>query len=128
MSRWENTIVTALIVLGPVGILYGWFFCATRVRREGSSWRNRISVFSLSLVSLVAASWPIMLGLMPHADWGTGAGVGHQMDWVEAWHKPVLRTLLAAMIVGLLGRGRLIIPIVMGGVGIGLFWVVSTMP
>jgi len=50
------------------------------------------------------------------------------MDWVEAWHKPVLRTLLSGMIVGLLGRGRLIIPIVMGGVGIGLFWVVSTMP
>lgn len=128
MSKSENTIVTALILLGPVGILYGWFLWATRLRREDWSWRNRISVFSLSLVSLVAASWPIMLGLMPHADWGTGAGVGHQMDWVEAWHKPVLRILLASMIVGLFGRGRLIIPIVMGGVGIGLFWLVSTMP
>jgi hypothetical protein len=128
VSKWENTIVTALILLSPVGILYGWFFFATRMRPEDSSWRNRISVFSLSLVSLVAASWPIMPGLMPHADWGTGAGVGHQMDWVEAWHKPVLRTLLAAMILSLFGRGRLIIPIVMGGVGIGLFWLVSTMP
>ena len=55
MSKWENTIVTALILLGPAGILAG-------------------------------------------------------------------------MTLELFGRGRLIVPIVMGGVGIGLFWLVSTMP
>lgn len=128
MSWWENAITTAVILLAPVGIVYGWFFCATRIRREDASWRNRASVASLSLVSLVAVLWLVMFGFMPHADWGTGAGVSYQMEWVEAWHKPVLRTLLAAMTLGLFGRARLILPIVAGGVGIGLFWIVSTAP
>ena len=128
MSWWENAITSGMILLAPVGILYGWFFCATRMRREGANWRNRVSLVSLSLTSIVAVLWPVMMGLLPRADWGTGAGVGYQMDWVEAWHRPILRTLLAAMIIGLFGRARLILPIIAGCVGVGLFWIVSTAP
>jgi hypothetical protein len=120
--------MTGVILLAPVGILYGWFFCATRMQREGPSWRNRVSVISLSLVSIVAVLWPVTLGLLPRADWGAGVGVDHQMAWVEAWHRPILRTLLVAMILGLFGRARLILPIVAGCVGVGMFWIVSTGP
>ena len=125
MSAWENAIVTMLILLSPVGILYGWFYLA---RQHDSSWRNRVSMISLSLLSIMTALWPIMLALMPRGDWSTGAGVARQMDWVEGWHKPVLRTLLAAIILGVFGRARLIGPILIGGVGIGLFWLLSTAP
>lgn len=124
----ENAIITTIILLGPVGILYGWFFSMTGMRRENASWRNRVSVIALTLISLVAVLWAVMMGLMPRADWGTGVGVDYQMAWVEAWHRPVLRGLLGALILGLFGRARLILPIVMGCVGVGLFWVVSTAP
>lgn len=69
---------------------------------------------SLALAWLAILSWPVMALLKPQADWRTGTGVGHQMEWVEAWHKPILRTLLAALVLCLFGRPRLILPIALG--------------
>ena len=128
MTVTENTIATLLILLAPIGLMYGWFFYLKRMRHEPKSWRSQVTMVSLALVSLVALLWPVMAFLMPRADWGTGNGVGHQMRWIEAWHKPVFRTLLAALALCLFGRARLILPIAVGCVGTGLFWLFSTMP
>lgn len=128
MTLTENTIATVLVLLAPVGLIYGWFFCWTRMRHESGNWRNRITVVSLALISLAALAWPIMASLMPRADWGSGVGVGHQVVWVEAWHKPIFRTLLVALALGVLGRPRLILPIAIACVGTALFWLFSTMP
>ena len=128
MSTAENIVTTVFILLSPIGLIYGWFFYFTRMRHEPRSWRSWITVASLGLASIALLSWPVMALLMPHADWGTGAGVGHQVEWVEAWHKPIFRTLLAALILCLLGRPRLILPIAVGCVGAALFWLFSTMP
>ena len=128
MTVTENTIATALVLLAPVGLFYGWFFYLTRMRHEPRNWRNGIAVVSLALVSLTALSWPVMALLMPRADWESGAGVGHQVQWVEAWHKPVFRALLLALALGLLGRPRLILPIAIACIGAALFWLFSTMP
>jgi hypothetical protein len=128
VTTTENIVATALILLSPIGLLYGWFFYWTRMRREPRNWRSWTTLASLVLASLAVLSWPVMALLMPHADWGTGAGVGHQMEWVEAWHKPIFRALLAALVLCLFGRLRLILPIVVGCVGAALFWVFSTMP
>jgi hypothetical protein len=128
VSATENMIATVLILLAPVGLLYGWFFYLKRMRHEPRSWRKWITVVSLAVVSSVALLWPVMALLMPRADWGTGAGVGHQVQWVEAWHKPIFRTLLGALVLGLFGRPRLILPITVACVGTGLFWLFSTMP
>jgi hypothetical protein len=50
------------------------------------------------------------------------------MRWIEAWHKPILPTLLAALILGFFGRPRLIVPIIIACAGMSLFWIISTIP
>jgi hypothetical protein len=116
-----------VVLLAPVGLMYSWHFYLTRMRRD-AGWRNRVTLLSLALVSLVALLWPIMGMLMPRADWGSGLGVDHQVQWIESWHRPILRTLLVAFVLCFFGRPRLIAPIAIACVGTALFWISSTMP
>jgi hypothetical protein len=87
-----NLVATFIIPLAPAALIYGWVFYLRRMRREPTTgWRNRATLLSLTLVSLAVLLWPIMAALTPTADWGSGLGVGHQVQWVEAWHTPILR-------------------------------------
>jgi hypothetical protein len=124
----ENLIAIVLVLLAPVGLLYGWIFFWTRMRHETWSWRTWVTVVSLALASLAVVSWPVIMLLKPQADWGTGVGVGHQVEWVEAWHRPIFRTLLAAFVLCFFGRPRLILPIAVGCIGTATFWLFSMMP
>jgi hypothetical protein len=124
----ENLIATVLVLLAPVGLCYGWIFFWTRMRHEPRSWRTWVTVVSLALASLAVLSWPVMAVLAPKADWGTYVGVRSQVEWVEAWHRPIFRTLLAAFVLCFFGRPRLILPIAFGCIGAAMFWLFSTMP
>ncbi len=128
MKSVENIVATVLILLSPMGLVYGWFFCITRMRREPRNWRSWTTLASLTLSSLALLAWPVMGVLGPKGDWGTGVGVREQMEWVEAWERVALRTLLAALVLGMLGRPRLILPIAVGCVGATLFWAFRTIP
>jgi|SRR5450631_176415 hypothetical protein len=120
--KGENLIATVIILLAPAGLIYSWAFYLRRMRREPTKWRNRATLISLTLVSLVALLWPVMVV------WGSGLGVAHQVQWVEAWHTPVFRTLLVALVLALFGRPRLIAPMAVACVGTAMFWLASTMP
>jgi hypothetical protein len=126
-SANEFAVIVA-VLLAPIGLIYSWHFYLTQMRGESPGWRNRVTLLSLELVSLVALLWPVMFVLMPRADWGSGLGVGHQAEWVESWHRPIFRTLLVAFFLCLFGRPRLIAPIAIACVGTALFWLFSTMP
>ena len=124
----EMDILGVIALLAPVGLVYSWHFYWTQIRKAPSQWRDRATLLSLALVSLVALLWPVMMVLTPRADWGTGLGVAHQAQWVESWHTPILRSLLGAFVLALLGRPRLIGPIAIACIGTAIFWIGSTMP
>ena len=122
-----NLVGAIIVLLAPVGLIYSWVFYLTRMRREPAGWRNRVTLLSLTLVSLALVLWPIMLGLVPRADWRDAAGIELQSQWV-AWHPPVFRALLVALVLCMFGRPRLIGPIAVACVGTAMFWLFSTMP
>jgi len=118
MAAW-NIVSFVLVLLAPVGLLYSWWFYLTRMAEEQTGWRKRVTLLSLALVSLVVLLWPVMVALTRRAD---------DVAWIESWHRPVFRTLIVALLLGLFGRPRLILPIVVACVGAAIFWMVSTMP
>jgi hypothetical protein len=128
MERAADIAEIVVVLLAPVGLIYSWHFYLTQMNRESAGWRNRVTLLSLALVSLVAFLWPVMFMLMPRADWGNGLGVGHQVEWIESWHRPILRTLLVAFLLCFFGRPCLIAPIAIACVGAAVFWISSTMP
>ena len=124
----ENLVATIIIILAPAGLIYSWVFYLTRMRREPARWRHWVTLSSMALVSVVVLLWPIMLAFTPRTDWGSGLGVGHQVEWLEAWHRPIFRTLLVALVLAWLGRPRLIAPIALACIGTAMFWLFITMP
>lgn len=128
MRSFENGIATLLILMAPVALFYSWFFNWKRMRVEPISWRGRSSLAALTFVSVVVLSWPVRGLLMPRADWSSGVGVGHQVRWAETWERAALCILLGAFVLGLAGRPRLIVPIVLACIGTALFWIFTTMP
>jgi len=128
-----NGLSTIAILLAPAGLLYSWFFYFTRMRKEPAGWRNRASLLSLCVVSCVCALWPVMIALMPKADSVNGLGdyqtqIDFQTRWLEGWHPPVLRVLGVALVIAMIGRPRLIGPLVVACIGTALFWIVSVSP
>jgi hypothetical protein len=124
----ENAIGVGLVLLGAVAFVYSWSFYLTKIAREPSAWRNRVTLSSLGLVSLTILLWIIREMLFPKADWASGAGVTYQVHWAETWERVALRILAVALVLALFGRPRLILPIVLGCLGSGLFWIFTTMP
>jgi len=109
-----NVVATILVLLVPVALIYGWVCFFTPVSEEVFGWRKGATLVSLVLASVVILLWPVLMVLMPGADWRSGVGVAHQVQWVSFWVRAVFRALLAALILGLIGRPRLILPIVAG--------------
>jgi hypothetical protein len=124
----ETTIGVVLVLLAPVGLIYGWVCYFTPASDEPGALRGRATLLSLALISLAAALWLITMLYLPGADWRTGAGVGHQIAWEYARARVALYASLAALVMCLFGRPRLILPISVACIGTGLLWVVSTMP
>jgi hypothetical protein len=123
-----NAIVVILLLLGAGSFVYCWFYCLKNMSWKSAGWRDRLTIFSLLLVSLAVLLWPVTFITMPAADWRTGAGVNEQVHWVTGWLVVVLGIVLVAAVLSLCGRPRLILPLVFACLGTGLFWFGSTIP
>jgi hypothetical protein len=119
-------IATILVLLGPVALIYGWVCYFKPKTEEAAGWRGWATIVSLALASLVIVLWPVLMVMMPGSDWRSGVGVAEQWQWVLFWVRTVFRTLLVALILGAIGRRRLIAPIVFGCVGGGLLWLFTS--
>lgn len=128
MSPLENAIETALVLLAPIGIVYGWWFVLARMNERPRGWRNIVSITALALITGAVAGRFAMGDLMPSADWSTGAGVAEQMSYVKAWYRPIFLLCSSSLVLGLAGRPRLIGPISAACIGTALLWVLSTQP
>lgn len=122
-----NVVATILVLLAPVGLIYGWVCYFTPASREPVGWRSRATLLSLTLVSLAVLLWFETMVHLPGADWSTGAGVEHQVAWEYARARAALCASLVAFVLCLFGRPRLILPLAVACIGTGLFWLFSTM-
>jgi hypothetical protein len=128
VSRLENIIATAIVLLSPAGLVYAWYFYVVRMLKEPAGWRSRVTLVVLVLVSSAVVMWPIARITAPHVNWKNWDGAGAYMDWMDAWERAALRIILAALVLSFTARPRLILPVALGCVGTGLFWLFSNIP
>ena len=56
----------------------------------GFSLRESWIVLSILLYLAIGVFWvPVMFMHMPRADWVSGLGVGHQVEWSESWNRTI---------------------------------------
>lgn len=128
MSTSVQVFILACCIAGLIGFAYSWFFLLKVSGQNSLRWRDWVSLAAVGLASVAVFLRFVMPALMPSADWGTGVGVGEQVHFVQAWTKVSVRICAVALVMALLGRPRLILPIVVACFGTGLFWVMSTVP
>lgn len=124
--RLTNEIIEiGTIILTPICFVYGWWFYIARLHAHRREWRSIVSLVALSLVSLAVVLWPVMLACSPRPD-AFGPNYGVEYRYIEAWHRPILRTLLLASILSLFSKPRLIAPILISALGVAISWIGST--
>lgn len=89
-----TVIGVAWVLLSPVAITYAWWLYFARMWQEPGSWRNRVTLVSLILVSLAILLWPVMIVRMPAADWRNGAEMGFQFRWIGARFREALYNIV----------------------------------
>jgi hypothetical protein len=121
MSKLEQALILMSCFAGLVGFAYAWFSLLKRSTDKSFGWRDWISVGAISLASLA-----VVLRFVMPAFWGTDFGA--RVQAAQAWTKVSVRICAIALVLGLAGRPRLIVPIAFASFGTMLFWVMSTIP
>lgn len=98
MSASVQVFILASCIVGLIGFAYSWFFLLRTSEDKSFSWRDWVSVGAVSLASLAVLLRIVLPGLMPPANWGTGAGVDAQIHVVQFWTKVSVRMYAAALL------------------------------
>jgi hypothetical protein len=114
-----SVLMFTVMALGPFAFLYAWLQYSKKLRKEAYPIRNRFTLASLALVSLAVVLWPICWVSIPKS---YSAAMHYGDTWVNFVVMPVC---LVAAVLSLLGRPRVILPIVIACWGTVVFWAVS---
>lgn len=126
--RIENTLAALVEILGPVGLIYSWYFYFAKLKHELSDWRNRVTLASLLFVSSLILLCVASIILAPKVDPVTYAGAPASQRFMYGWANFGLRALCVPFISCFFGRPRLIAPIAVACLGTAVFWLAITMP
>jgi hypothetical protein len=111
----------AFLIAGFLCFVYSWFFLLKMSADKSFRWRDRVS-----LLALVIASGTVLLRFVMPAFWGPD--FGEQVRVAGAWTKLSVRMCAVALVLGLAGRPRLIVPLVVACLATTGLWVMSTIP
>ena len=113
-------IVNIIVFASPIALLWGW---ARYFRlRQASDWHLRASAIGLAAPLVSIGLWVVMLVVALANEWHTSNSVVHRLITVGMWIP------LVGMLVGFVGRPRLILAIVPASIGTVLFWFGTTLP
>jgi hypothetical protein len=115
-------LLNILIILTPFAWGTACWFSFKATAQDRKSWRNRLSLVALSIVTLVGLLW-LPAGFIAARDPGTG-----KFRIIDEWTAVAEVICGCALILSLFGRPKLIIPIALTCLGAGAFWIGTTIP
>ena len=121
MSTLSQLAWIAFLIAGFLCFVYSWFVLLGMSSDKSLRWRDRIS-----LLALIIASGAVLLRFVMPAFWGSD--FGGQVRMADAWGKVSVRMCAVALVLGLAGRPRFIVPLAIACLATAGFWVMSTIP
>ena len=121
MSTLSHLAWLAFFIAGFLCFAYSWFALLKTSPDKSFRWRDRVS-----LLALLIASGAVLLRFVMPVFWGSD--FGRQVQTAQAWTKVSVRGCAVALLLGLAGRPRLILPILVACLATASFWVMSTIP
>jgi len=114
--------IDAFVILTPFAWATASILAWRAILEDPKSWRNRVSLAALGLLTLFGLLWLPIAGYASGSDSLAGAEVGARIDQFEAWAKFAGRGSAVALVLSLFGRPQLIAPIVIACIGTAFFW------
>jgi hypothetical protein len=121
MSTLSQLAWIGFLVAGFLCFAYSWFAILRIWSDKTFRWRDRIS-----LLALILASVAVLLRFVMPIFWGSD--FGDQVRIAVAWTRVSVGMCALALVLGLVGRPRLIVPLVVACLATAGFWMMSTIP
>ena len=115
-------LMNTFVILTPFAWAAAWVFALRAILKEPKSWRNRVSLGSLALLTLLGLLWLPVAVYSSRTGSPTGAGFAARMKNVQDWSGVAARGCAVPLVLSFFGRPRLIAPIVIACIGTALFW------
>ena len=115
-------LMNIFVILTPFAWAAAWVFALRAILKEPKSWRNRISIGSLGLLTLIGLLWLPVAVYSSGTESAASAGFAVHMKNVQEWSKFAGRGCVLPLVLSFFGRPRLIAPIAMACIGTALFW------
>ncbi len=115
-------LLNTFMLLTPVAWFTSWWFGLKAIADDGKSWRNRVSLAALGIVTLTGLLWlPAMMIAVSHPP-------SHNARTADEFAGVAVLVCGLALILSFVGRPRLIAPIVLTCLGTASFWIGTTIP
>jgi hypothetical protein len=121
VSTLSHVAWIAFLIAGFLCFVYSWFVLLKMSADKSFRWRDRIS-----LLALVIVSGAVLMRFVMPAFWGLD--FSGKVQVAQSWTKVSLRMCAAALALGLAGRPRFIVPLLVACLATAVFWVMSTIP
>jgi uncharacterized membrane protein len=121
MSTLSQVAWFVFFIAGFFCFAYSWFVLLKKSHDKSFRWRDRVSVLAL----LVLAGAVLLRFVMP-VFWGSD--FSREVHTAQACTRVSVRGCAVALLLGLAGRPRLILPVVVASLATASFWVMSTIP
>jgi hypothetical protein len=121
LRTFWDILTVAIVIAGVIGFFYSWFRLIKAYRNKSFRGRDWVSLAAIVLVSVA-----VFLRILMPTLWGSDFGA--EVRFAEAWTRVSVRFCALGLLLGFLGRPRLIVPITLACLGVAVFWVVSTIP
>lgn len=106
----------------PFGIIYSWYIYLARIVQSKQSWRDRASVAAMIVITVVAGLWFPALAYLK-SKYVTASGLNWQVyDTLLQIAQPVFWALILSSLLAIIGRPRLIAPLLGAVIGTACWW------
>src|SRR5438874_10767865 len=116
-------VLNTFVIFAPFAWGTSCWFGLKAITEEPKSWRNRVSICSLTIVTLAGLLWlPAALFLAHKRSGSNFFGTAH------GWAAMAILICACALVLSLFGKPRLVTPIVFTCLGTASFWFGTTIP
>ena len=115
-------LMNTFVILTPFAWAAAWVFALRAILKEPKSWRNRVSIGSLGLLTTIGLLWLPVAVYSSGTESLAGAEFAAHLKNVQDWSRLAGRGCAVPLVVSLFGRPRLIAPVAIACIGTALFW------
>jgi hypothetical protein len=116
-------IILVLMFGAPVSIIYSWYYFLKRMLPTKRSWRDYMSVAATFLITIVAIAWIPCITYLRSEYIGPGGLNWKVYEALGQFLRPAILTIVLSILLGVVGRPRLIMPLMVGSLGTFCWWV-----